>query len=275
MAEKISVDYPLTFTKDEVNRLKTILNSLSKPSGSCSLPTNGLSVCSQSFSVCGKISKNAWILDSGATDHMTFNPSLISSYTSSEKNCYVTAANGSYARIDGSGSVNLQPPLQLQDVLHVPTLSHNLIFVRKLTRDHDCKVIFFTSYCVFQDLTTGKTIGVAKEKGGLYYLSDEPNCSKVLASYLQTESSVSSHSAAQIWLQHKRLGHPPFSLVKSMFPSLFLHHSVESFKCDVCELAKHHRVSFTPSSKRSVEPFDLIHSDVWGPAPISNISGAK
>lgn len=55
-----------------------------------------------------------------------------------------------------------------------------------------------------------------------------------------------------------------------MFLSLFLQHSVESFKCDICELAKHHHVSFTPSYDKSVEPFDLINFDVLGPTPISN-----
>jgi hypothetical protein len=60
-----------------------------------------------------------------------------------------------------------------------------------------------------------------------------------------------------------------------MYPELFLRHSVESFKCDVCELAKHHSVSFPPSVNKSVESFNIIHSDVWGPAPTSNISGAK
>lgn len=47
--------------------------------------------------------------------------------------------------------------------------------------------------------------------------------------------------------------------------------SVESFHCDVCEFAK----TFPPSNNKSFKPFDLVHSDVWGPASISNISSAK
>jgi len=46
---------------------------------------------------------------------------------------------------------------------------------------------------------------------------------------------------------------------------------VESFHCDVCELAKHHLTTFLPSTNKSSKPFDLVHSDVR----ISNISGAK
>ena len=60
-----------------------------------------------------------------------------------------------------------------------------------------------------------------------------------------------------------------------MFPSLFSNKFVESFHCDVCEFAKNHHATFSLSSNKSIEPFDLIHSDVWGPAPISNISGTK
>jgi len=51
--------------------------------------------------------------------------------------------------------------------------------------------------------------------------------------------------------------------------------SVHSFHCDVCEFAKHYRTTFLPSTNKSSKPFDLAHSDVWGPAPISNTFGAK
>ncbi|RDX71652.1 hypothetical protein CR513_48974, partial [Mucuna pruriens] len=50
--------------------------------------------------------------------------------------------------------------------------------------------------------------------------------------------------------------------------------SVESFKCDICQFSKHHRATFSPSNNKSLEPFDLIHSDVWGPAS-NSILGAK
>ncbi|RDY02144.1 hypothetical protein CR513_14444, partial [Mucuna pruriens] len=50
--------------------------------------------------------------------------------------------------------------------------------------------------------------------------------------------------------------------------------SVESLKCDICQFLKHHRATFSSSNNKSLEPFDLIHSDVWGPAS-NSISGAK
>ena len=37
--------------------------------------------------------------------------------------------------------------------------------------------------------------------------------------------------------------------------------------CDVCKLAKQTRLPFSLSTSQSKVPFELIHSDVWGPAP--------
>ena len=76
-------------------------------------------------------------------------------------------------------------------------------------------------------------------------------------------------------MYHLRLGHPSFRVLKVMFPHLFQGLDISEFHCDVCELAKHTRVSFPISSKRSFHPFHLIHSDIWGPATIPNVSGAR
>lgn len=64
-------------------------------------------------------------------------------------------------------------------------------------------------------------------------------------------------------------------MLRHLFPHLFTKVFVDSFHCDVCQFAKSHRATYSLSDTRSVEPFDLVHSDVWGPSSISNISGAK
>ena len=46
------------------------------------------------------------------------------------------------------------------------------------------------------------------------------------------------------------------------------------FHCETPELAKHTRVSFPISNKRSSHPFHLIHSDIWGPSTIPIVFGA-
>ncbi|KAJ9556713.1 hypothetical protein OSB04_011327, partial [Centaurea solstitialis] len=123
--------------------------------------------------------------------------------------------------------------------------------------------------------TTGKgiggTIGLAKEKDGLYCL-EMPAETKISHS-LVSESTLSNKE--KILLHHCRLGHPSFRVVKVLFSSLFSKLDVENLHCEVCELAKHKRIPFPVSNKRSTFPFYLIHTDIWGPSNVSNISGAR
>lgn len=78
---------------------------------------------------------------------------------------------------------------------------------------------------------------------------------------------------ATVWLWHRRLGHLSFRYLKKLKPHLFS--VISDSKCHVCELAKNHRVSFSPSFNKSSIPFMTIHSDIWGPVKYSTMSGAK
>ena len=78
----------------------------------------------------------------------------------------------------------------------------------------------------------------------------------------------------KILLYHYRLGHPSFRVIKQLFPLFFKTLAVESFQCEVCELAKHKRVTFPVSNKINTFPFYLVHTDVWGPSNVPNISEA-
>jgi hypothetical protein len=60
-----------------------------------------------------------------------------------------------------------------------------------------------------------------------------------------------------------------------MFPSLFKNLKVEQFHCEICEFAKHYRVPFPISDSRFMSQFHIIHSDIWDPYNVPNISGAK
>ena len=79
----------------------------------------------------------------------------------------------------------------------------------------------------------------------------------------------------QVWLSHFRLGHPSFSLLKRMFPTMFGKLDIQSFHCDVCEFAKHHCVSFLSRNNKCSIPFSLIYIDVWGLTRIQSISRPK
>ncbi|RDX82108.1 hypothetical protein CR513_37146, partial [Mucuna pruriens] len=223
------------FSKEEMDHLRALVNSTSKSLGSCGLTMNGKS----SFNISGSVPQSIWILDSGAIDHMTPFPSHFTSYLKVPKRQLITIANGDHVPIAGSGNVQLHSSLSLHNVLHVPKLANNLISINRLIQDWNCAVTFFRSHCVIYELTTGRTI----------------------------EATSETWAASQIWLYHKCLGHPPFGSLKTMFPHLFTKESVESL------FSKHHHATFSPSNNKSLEPFDLIHSNVWGPACNSILGG--
>ena len=280
------------FNSEEIEKLRSLLGTLSTSSigtpattsntGTCSLVLSGKpSQPSQpspyfpsAFNVSDKVPCDSWIIDSGASDHMTNSPHKFISYIPCPSTRKITLADGSDTTVAGLGNVFLNDHITLKGVLHVPKLCSSLISVHKLTADSKCSAIFHPTHCVFQEQGTKRMIGHAKEQDGLYYLE---TCNKDRR--VQSLSSRSFHSLSlksnkeKIWLYHLRLGHPSFHTLKVMFPDLFGGLVIEDFHCEVCELAK--RVSFPISNSRTFVPFTLIHSDIWGPSTVSNISGAR
>ncbi|RDX63704.1 hypothetical protein CR513_57826, partial [Mucuna pruriens] len=86
------------FSKEEMNRLQALLNSTSKPLGSCGLTMNG----NTSFNISGSVPQSIWILDSGTTDHMTPFPSHFTSYLKVPKRQLITIANRDHELTTGT-----------------------------------------------------------------------------------------------------------------------------------------------------------------------------
>ena len=72
------------------------------------------------------VSNSAWIIDSGATDHMTFDSRQVSPLKSSSQNS-ISTANGTSIPIIMEGSLSLTNTLNLDYVLVVPSLNYNLL----------------------------------------------------------------------------------------------------------------------------------------------------
>ena len=81
------------------------------------------------------------------------------------------------------------------------------------------------------------------------------------------------NSAIMFW--NYRLGHPNFMCLKKLFPSQFINKDAKLFQCEICQLAKHTRTTYSPQPYEPTIPFSLIHGDIWGPTRIANISGAR
>jgi hypothetical protein len=115
---------------------------------------------------------NTWILDTGAIDHMISCSSLFTT-TTAIVSTHVNLPNGAKASITHIGTIKLADNLTLTGVLCVPSFSFNLISASKLLKNPHCYLIFLVGYCFIQSLHHWRTIGVAKEEAGLFYLLRE------------------------------------------------------------------------------------------------------
>ena len=67
---------------------------------------------------------SAWIIDSGATDHMPFDSRQVSPLNPSTQK-FVSIVNGTLTPVIGEGSLTLTDTLNLDFVLVVPSLDYN------------------------------------------------------------------------------------------------------------------------------------------------------
>lgn len=95
----------------------------------------------KSFCVSTPVSNNTWIIDSGATNHMTFDSRQVTKVKPSLQK-FISTANGDEAPIIGEGSLILTDTLSLDSVLVVPSLGYNLLSVSQITSALSCIVIF-------------------------------------------------------------------------------------------------------------------------------------
>ena len=115
------------------------------------------------------VSHSEWIIDSGTTHDMTFDNNYIQSMKSSNQHI-VSTTNGTPSPVIGEGSIALTKNLNLDSVLVVPSLNHNLLSIAQITLVLNCVVLFWPNLCVFKDIRTRKTIGYGTRKEKLYYL---------------------------------------------------------------------------------------------------------
>ncbi|KAJ9552232.1 hypothetical protein OSB04_016277 [Centaurea solstitialis] len=210
---------------------------------------------------------NTWINDTGATDHMTNDPSKLVSKCPPKQSKILTA-NGGGAHVTCEGPAQVSSSMNLDTVLVVPSLSSNLLSVSQITKALKCSVTFWPDECMFQDMRTHRILGYGTRRGKLYYLEEED-----LGKAYHT--GINQGNKVLAWLWHRRLGHLSFSYLKRLKPSLFLNLNDSEFKCGTCEMAKSHKTSYTSSNNKSLIPFMTIHSDVWGPARILTPNGAR
>ncbi|KAI3459866.1 hypothetical protein Pfo_016529, partial [Paulownia fortunei] len=132
----------IEINKQEIDRLRNLLLTFEKPSGISSFARSGDFPVFIGLNVSDETFANSWIMDSGATDHMTHSSQKFSTYNPCPSNRKITTADGSLTTVAGIGDVPISPTLILKNVFHVPKLSTSLVSIQKLTQNLCCNVIF-------------------------------------------------------------------------------------------------------------------------------------
>ena len=99
------------------------------------------------------------VIDSRATNHMTANSSLFTTFRSHPSTFTVTLENGSTSCVLGSGKIHLTSLITLTSVMSLSQFSFNLISMSELTHTLNCSILLFHDYCLIQDLSTKHNIG--------------------------------------------------------------------------------------------------------------------
>nr|XP_009767104.1 PREDICTED: uncharacterized protein LOC104218332 [Nicotiana sylvestris] len=134
------------------------------------LPESGL------FRTCllTKIENILWIIDSGASDHMTSNKSLLLNTQTLPIPYLVSLPNGYKVKVTNIGFLTLSPNLILHNVLYIPSFHYNLISVYKLVARPGHIVEFTNVGCTFQGPSLKKPVVLGRPENGLYKLFQLP-----------------------------------------------------------------------------------------------------
>lgn len=91
---------------------------------------------------------HGWIVDSGATDHMTFDPQDFVETTQQKRTC-IANANGVTYPFTGAGRVALSPSFSLSNTLLVPSLWNKLSSIGQAIEELNCCALMYPSFCLF------------------------------------------------------------------------------------------------------------------------------
>ncbi|PKU85167.1 Retrovirus-related Pol polyprotein from transposon TNT 1-94 [Dendrobium catenatum] len=223
----------------------------------------------RALAAASETSNNCWYLDSGATSHLTNsldNMTISSPYQGSDR---VIIGDGRPVNIANSGAGLLPTPdrkLKLSQILHAPSLRYNLLSISNLTKDNNISVTFNPFGFVFKDLTTQQVLFQGPCHNRLYPIRNS-------FAPPQPKALVSKKSPVP-W--HQSLGHPhdrTLRLISSCNSHLKIIDIIHS--CKSCKESKCHKLPFEYNASRTCKPLDLIHSDIWGPAPINSVQGYR
>jgi hypothetical protein len=209
-----------------------------------------------------------WMMDSGATHHITPHQSDFKDYTP----CKGSVRLGDKSTIDqvGVGSVifttSLGTPITLSNVLHIPQVKTRFMSTRALAQK-GAEVSFTQSS--FKIVVNQHRVAEGYLEDNLYWLD---------ASSIGLNAHVKSAATLDTW--HQRMGHMSHAALKSYGPSALTGMDLDSSTtaptvCRGCEVGKSTCKPFSASStKRTSAILEVVHSDLAGPMQTKSLQGS-
>jgi len=214
-----------------------------------------------------KYDEGAWVLDTGATNHMTGCRSALATLDESVWGA-VRFGDGSTVEIQGLGAIAIAGKNSdhrvLTEVYYIPSLKCNIVSLGQL-EEAGCRVeIDHGIMTVFErhQSSGNADLGVlirAERKNRLYIMKVNLTALVCLLSKMDEEA----------WLWHARYGHLNFRSLcdlgsKQMVEGLPVIRRAEQV-CNGCALGKHHRTPFPKASKyRAKHGLELVRGDLCG-----------
>jgi len=158
-----------------------------------------------------------WVLNSGATNHITSNKTFFSSISTFG---YLSSMTMAKVSSYGVGTINLLPSLSIDNVFYVPGFPFNLLSITRLNCSLDCVISFIKDCVCLRDQSLGWMIGTGCESHGLYHLQTSAHVGTV----------IDSPS-----LLHALLGHPSLVKMQQLVSSLS---KLSNLSCKSCHLEK-------------------------------------
>ncbi|KAM0957731.1 hypothetical protein ACFX2A_026350 [Malus domestica] len=174
-----------------------------------------------------------WLLDTGASSHMTnsyTNLQSPESYNGPEQ-VYIGDGKGLPITHSGSSSIHTYThTFDLNNVLHVPDLKQDLISANRFIVDNWCFIHLYHFHFIVKDLTLGNELFKGPVKAGFY-----PFLAPSVAG--NHHAYITCTKASQgIW--HQRLGYPSFKILNKLASksSISLSDRINKFVCSSCAL---------------------------------------
>ena len=213
-------------------------------------PKDNDKVASSAISfVAGNLQHCKFIVDSGATCHMSSERKWFSSFKTSTGTIQC-ASRSTCMQVKGVGEIcgktSTDVDITLKNVLYVPDLSGQLISVKCI--ESAGYSVNFKSGKVFIKNKDKYILFGYHEQNGQYICDFVPNCEVSLCV---------KNSDADLW--HRRLGHSSNQVLKELgLPTS------ETF-CEICAYSKQSAASVGKGPRRrETEPLKMIHTDICG-----------